>query len=308
MQLLLHELAALYRAHVSGCPPEITPTPVQYQTFAAHEHSEMTDASFERELRYWSHQLKGVAAVALPSDRPRPDVTDPERATYLFQVPKATSTKLFELARRCRVTPFMALLGVHSALLARLAKTTDVVVPTLMAGRDRTEWEHTVGFFLNAVLIRLDFSGNPSFEGVLNMVRESCLEAYEHRNVPIVRVLEEVPDVELFLADEQYALMPFQLLDYPRGLMVRSFGEHCMAAEIPRESDRSVRLGLSLPLDGLVSFRREGEILCCSLIYSPERFDPASIRALAYGYINMALAVTAAPGRPIGAVQSVSEP
>ena len=86
----------------------------------------------------------------------------------------------------------MILLAALKLLLARLSGENDIVIGSTVAGRNRPELDGLVGFFINALALRSDLSGNPRFVELLRRVREVCLEAYTHQDTPFELVVEEL--------------------------------------------------------------------------------------------------------------------
>ncbi len=66
----------------------------------------------------------------------------------------------------------MTLFATFNILLSRMTGQEDIIVGSTIAGRNRAETEGLVGFFINALPLRTDLSGDPSFSTLLERVRE----------------------------------------------------------------------------------------------------------------------------------------
>ena len=87
---------------------------------------------------------------------------------------------------------FMVLLAGFDVLLGRYSGQQDIVVGSPIANRNRAEIEPLIGFFVNTLALRTDVSGNPSFRELLGRVREVCLGAYGHQDLPFEKLVEEL--------------------------------------------------------------------------------------------------------------------
>ncbi|HSF42284.1 MAG TPA: condensation domain-containing protein, partial [Thermoanaerobaculia bacterium] len=196
--LTIHHIAAdgwslglLFRELGDGS--ELPPLAVQYADYALWQRGFLTGEVLESRIAWWREALAGAPEVLdLPADRPRP-ATPSWRGTALpFTLPAPVVTSLRETARRRDATLFMALLAGFSALLSRVSDQQDVVVGTVAANRDRAELEGLIGFFVNALplRLRLRLDGGPGLSTLLDRGREAALGAFAHGDVPFERLVE----------------------------------------------------------------------------------------------------------------------
>ncbi|HEX8191019.1 MAG TPA: amino acid adenylation domain-containing protein [Pyrinomonadaceae bacterium] len=193
MGVLIRETAALYEAFAGGAPSPLEEPAIQYADFAAWQRGWLRGDALARQLDYWKKRLAGAPpTLELPAKGARPPARSYEGATETLLLPKGLSDRVNELGRREGVTPFMLLLGAFQALLCRYTGQTDVVVGTSIANRTRAEVEGLIGFFVNALVMRTDVSGDPTFRELLGRVRETALGAYAHQDLPFEMLVEEL--------------------------------------------------------------------------------------------------------------------
>src|SRR5690606_3291385 len=195
--VLTRELGTLYRAFASGEPSPLAELPIQYADFAVWQRSWLQGRTLEgsvlqRQLDYWTRQLDGLATLQLPTDRPRPPVQTYNGDAVALSLPTELARALGRLARQESASLFMMLLAAFKVLLARYAAQDDIVVGSPIAGRNRAEIEHLIGFFLNSLVLRTDLSGEPSFRELLARVRNVTLDAYAHQDVPFEKLVEHI--------------------------------------------------------------------------------------------------------------------
>ena len=196
LAVFYRELAALYESPGAGREPALPELPVQYADFAVWQQQSLHEGRFQTQMEYWMRQLgSGLRPLDLPADRQRPVALSYRGAKVTQRLSHGLAAALKQLARSEHVTLFMVLLAALKVLLARLGGQNDIVVGSTIAGRNRPELEGLIGFFINALALRTDLSGDPRFVELLTRVREVCLDAYTHQDLPFERVVEELnPD------------------------------------------------------------------------------------------------------------------
>src|SRR6185295_15332330 len=224
--------------------------------------------------------------LALPTDRPRPALQTFDGASSPVRFAPELTSELKRLAERERVTPFMVLLAALQTLLARYAGETDVAVGSPIAGRNRSEIESMIGFFVNTLVLRSDLSGDPTFRDLLARVREVCLGAYAHQDLPFEKLVAELrPERDktrpaLFQVMFTLQNVPFPALALPGGI-----------ALVPESFETgTVKFDLTLTM-GEIDGRFEG-----SWGYNTLLFERATIEELGESFRRLVEAAVSAPG------------
>ncbi|HEU4595678.1 MAG TPA: amino acid adenylation domain-containing protein [Pyrinomonadaceae bacterium] len=270
--IFIREMSALYSAFTSGADSPLEELPIQYADYAAWQRQHLSGENLERQLAYWRQQLGGAPALLeLPTDRPRPPVQTYRGATHSFVLPSELTSALKELSRGEGCTLFMTLLAGWQALLSRYSNQREVVVGTPIANRTRAEVEGLIGFFVNTLALRTDFSGDPTFRELLARVREVTLGAYAHQEVPFERLVEELQP-ERSLSHQPLFQVMFVLQNAPQerlelsGLELGAWGGGAG--------------GAVAKFDLLLSVTEAGGRLAATLEYSTDLFDAETVERL----------------------------
>ncbi|MFI7409572.1 amino acid adenylation domain-containing protein [Streptomyces sp. NPDC049627] len=196
VEVLLRDLATAYTARREGRVPERAPLPAQFADHARWER-ELLQGEQAREslagdqLDYWKNTLAGIdAELALPADRPRPQVASHRTGAVPLSLDADLHARLADLAESAGATPFTVLHAALVALLARLGAGDDITVGTLIPRRDDPALEGVVGPFAGPLALRGDASGDPTFTDLLARARETYQEAAAHRDVPFERLVD----------------------------------------------------------------------------------------------------------------------
>ncbi len=193
VEVLVHEMSALYAAFASGEPSPLSELPLQYADYAAWQREWMQEGTeLATEIAYWRRQLQGIQVLELPRDNPPQPVKDFHGATKPFTLSEDLSSGIRRLSQREGASLFMTLLAAFIALLYRYSGQEDILVGTNVANRKSVETERLIGFFVNQLILRASLSPELSFKQVLGRVRATALEAYAHQHLPFDRLVEEL--------------------------------------------------------------------------------------------------------------------
>jgi len=190
--IMVNEVVELYKAFIEEKPVALPTLGIQYADYAIWQRNYLTGELLNHKLNYWEKKLNGVAPLQLPTDFTRPPLQSTKGTTAVFKLDQQLSTRLKELSQQQEATLFMTLLAAFKVLLYRYSGQQDICVGTSIAGRQQQETEDLIGFFVNILALRTQVDPVSSFNGLLEKVKQTTLEAYEHQEVPFEKVVDAV--------------------------------------------------------------------------------------------------------------------
>jgi hypothetical protein len=150
----------------------------------------------ERLWSFWREQLAGEPPrLDLPGDLPRRQARRHRGASETVALDGELAMAIGRLARSHRTTPFVVLLSVFQALLARYTGQDDIAVSSIAYGRPVPRFRRTFGNLMNQIVLRADLSGGPSFTDVVHRMRETVRAALAHQTYPFPLLVERLAPV-----------------------------------------------------------------------------------------------------------------
>ncbi|NEN94395.1 MAG: amino acid adenylation domain-containing protein [Moorea sp. SIO3I7] len=292
------ELSELYTAFCQSEPLPLAPLPIQYADFAYWQHQWLQGQVLETLLDYWRNQLADSPPLLdLPTDYPRPAKQVFRGSTIEFDLDAHLTQKLQLLSQQSGTTLFISLLSAFSILLCRYSNSTDIVVGSPIANRNRQEIEPLIGFFVNTLVLRNNLEGNPSFLELLQRTRQVALNAYAHQDLPFEKLVEELnPDRNLSyhpLVQVMFVLqnsIPSHALSFP-GVTVS-----------PRRVERT-----TAKFDLILSMREASQGLQGVWEYNSDLFTSNTIQRLHHHFQTLLKGIVANPDQLISELPLLTE-
>lgn len=178
--VLLEELWALYRVFISGRVPSFSKLRAQflyYQAWQERAHRVWMSEHHESWRRYlegavgiqWS-RVGGVSERGQGADSANVSCAS-------ISLSPSVSSAVKDLATRTNTQLSVVMLATYVALVSGLCGQTNFVIATNTTGRDRLEFQYTLGFFAHPIFLRIELTGNESFIGLLDTVRREYYRA-----------------------------------------------------------------------------------------------------------------------------------
>ncbi|ASS75346.1 hypothetical protein CIG75_10315 [Tumebacillus algifaecis] len=212
--VFLKEFAELYGVLSTGRPSQLAELQIQYADYAAWQRQRLAGSMFDEQVSYWKRQLADLPALQVPTDRPRPPVLTHNGAQERFTLNNELTETLQTLSNRIGASLFMTLLAAFQVILSRYTGQEDFAVGTPIAGRTSKETEALIGFFVGTLVMRADLTDNPTFEELIERVKKTALQAYDHQDVPFDQLVNEL-QVERDMSRSPLVQVMFTLQNAP---------------------------------------------------------------------------------------------
>ncbi|MFF7244752.1 amino acid adenylation domain-containing protein [Embleya sp. NPDC008237] len=288
--VLARDLAAFYRraAGPDGTRTATAPA-VQYADIAAWAHGRPPD---EAGTKFWRARLTPPPLPPdLPADGPRTPAPDERGGRCTRRLSPEIPPRIRDFAAQCGVTAFTVVLTAFAELLRRHTGSTDLPIGTLVMDRTDPHAAELIGNFGNTVVLRADLSDHTrklTFRQATARLGDVCTDAFEHRNVPFDRVLDEVRP------PRRPGRPP--LFDVMFGLLTRDLGD----LDLPGldTSWRHVHNGTTQFDLALEGFLRDEDLLV-EATYRTPLFEPDTIERLLAHLETLLTAALARPDTPL---------
>src|SRR5579859_2971774 len=295
MGVLVKEFVILYAAGVSGQEAALPALPVQYADYALWQRAWLQGETLDRPLGYWRSQLADLPTLQLPTDHPRPALQTPHGASLSCSLSQDLVQSLQALSQAQGSTLFMTLLAAFQVLLSRYSGQTDIPVGSPIFNRTHSELEGLIGFFVNTLVMRSRWSGDVRFVDLLDQVREMCLAAYAHQDLPFEKLVAELQPVRDMSRSPLFQVM-FVLQNTPQSILHLP---ELLVEEFQVES-------ATAKFDLTLSITETPQGLSAQFEYNTDLFDAATITRMAEHFKTLLEGIVADPQQRLSELPMLS--
>ncbi|MEM1254712.1 MAG: amino acid adenylation domain-containing protein [Cyanobacteria bacterium P01_H01_bin.21] len=296
--VLVKEMVLLYQAFSQVKPNPLPPLPIQYADFTLWQRQNLQGDYLQKLINYWQQQFKTPPPVLqLPTDRPRPSVQSFRGARQGFVVSVELLDKLKRVGQAADTTLFITLLAAFKALLFKYTGQTDITVGSPIANRNQAAIEGLIGLFMNTLALRTQLDASLRFQDLLVRVRETALGAYSHQDLPFEKLVDT-----LSLPRELSHTPLFQTMLILQNAPGSSLQLPDLTFDLWELTHSTSKFDLIL-----IASEEEGTLLC-SIEYSTDLFDDATIERMMEHFQTLLTSITNNPQACLYELTLLKEP
>ena len=296
MSVLVQDLGRFYEAELSGRSAVLPELPVQYADYAVWQRQRLAAGLLDEQLEYWKKKLAGLPTLELPTDHARSAASSLRGARTKVEIGPELTASINSASREESLTVHMLLLAALATLLGRYSRQNDLAIGTPVANRMDGQTDHLIGFFVNMLVLRTKLSGHLTVRELLQQIRSTALEAYDHQELPFDRLVEELQPErqgsQTPLASAAFVLQNIHLPELSAGgLQLRAETRHTTTAKF--------QLLLDLK-------EKDGKI-AGTLEYATDLFESATAECLARLYKRVLEQIADSPSRRLDEIHLLTQ-
>lgn len=193
LNVIQRELIMYYQLYTSGQEILLPPQHLQYADYTLWQREQVKSKPYQDQLKYWEAQLKDLSTpVSLPYDKQCPSSPSYHGKRHYFSIDSILVSRLKKIAINSKSTLYAILLTSLSILLFRYTRKSDLVIGCPIANRNNTQYENIIGFFVNALAIRVHVEETLLLQELINEVTKTLLRAYENQDIPFEVIVQTI--------------------------------------------------------------------------------------------------------------------
>ena len=193
MDLLAQEVLAYYEHYQNGAALSLPDLRIHYKDYAAWQQQQLESQVNQTQQTYWLEQLSGdLRVLDLPSQKNRPKIKTYNGLTLRTFLNEEDTQLISDFGQQQGGSLFITLLSLWNVLFHRYTGQKDIIIGTPVAGREHSDLERQIGFYVNTIALRNQINPASTFLDFYHQTKASTLEAYDHQGYPFDLLVEEL--------------------------------------------------------------------------------------------------------------------
>ncbi|MFK7784941.1 MAG: amino acid adenylation domain-containing protein [Crocinitomicaceae bacterium] len=298
--IMSRDVLAFYEAFQGDTNAQLSDLKIQYKDYSAWQQSQLKNGDFDDARAFWLNSLSGTLPVfSLPSTKERPRVRTYSGQSLTTFISDTTTEKLRNYSVGKGGSLFMGLLAAWNVLKYHYSGQEDLIIGSVVAGRDHAELEDQIGYYLNTLALRNQVNPQETFDQFFETVVQNTYDAFSHQSYPFDRLVEEL---EITRDESRSAVFDviFALQNTARET------ENYSVSEEDVVQIRSNGTVLE-KFDMTVLFKEIGNYLSFELNYNSDIYDQELMEGLMRHFKSLVDALMSAPDEKMGELDFLGE-
>jgi len=217
--LFLSEFYTIYNNLLSNDAINLSKINIQYSDYSVWFKEYYKKEYLSNQISYWKNKLEGFQTLQIQKDNPK--VSESQSSIYKFEIDSNLFEELKVLSQKNKTTLFVSLLAAFYILLNRYSNQNDIVIGTLINGRNLQQIKNILGFFINMIVLRAKINNQRVCDFLFD-INQLYLEALKNQDLPfemlvdgigINRTQDSSPIFQVLLAYQKFVVPGIEMAD-----------------------------------------------------------------------------------------------
>jgi amino acid adenylation domain-containing protein/non-ribosomal peptide synthase protein (TIGR01720 family) len=193
LRIMVNELNEIYNSLIREDSPQLNEIRFQYRDYSEWQLTNLSDNRFDKQRVFWLDKLSGdLPILTMPTDIKRTKERTFRGAVSSFTLTNDTLEKINFLTSKFNITNFTLILSLLKILLFRYTNQNDIILGTVIAGRNQSELHNLQGFFSNTIVIRDYIDGKKTFSELIPSINKNILTCFDNQEYPFELILNDL--------------------------------------------------------------------------------------------------------------------
>ncbi|MEP6804851.1 MAG: amino acid adenylation domain-containing protein, partial [Flavobacterium sp.] len=192
-EILEREVLSFYESNLMGTAPNLPELRLQYKDYAAWEHKQLGSEMMKVHKKYWVENLSGELPVLnLPTNKTRPRIKSHNGKNLITFISSDKVELLKKIMQSEEGSLYMGFLTVLKILLYKYTNEKDLIVGSVIAGREELDLQDQIGYYVKVLTLRNQLEEQDSFLSFFRRLKDNVLLAYKHQDYPFDELLNDL--------------------------------------------------------------------------------------------------------------------
>ncbi|WP_166922942.1 non-ribosomal peptide synthetase, partial [Flavobacterium poyangense] len=195
LKILFEELIRYYDNLVKGKDISLPSLRIHYKDYLSWKKNDQEQLAKDRKSKeFWLRHLQGELPISnLPADFPHKSMVKSYTGGNVYlELSQELTASIEKLVVQKNATLFSFLLSVLNIAIFRYTRNQDIIIGTVVSGRDMLELEGQIGLYINTIAIRNIFDQDIDFTTLYEQVHLNNLKVFEHQNYSFDLLTDEL--------------------------------------------------------------------------------------------------------------------
>ncbi|CAM5707489.1 Non-ribosomal peptide synthetase OS=Lysinibacillus sphaericus OX=1421 GN=LS41612_16925 PE=3 SV=1 [Lysinibacillus sphaericus] len=172
---------------------ELPDLEIQYKDFAKWQNDFYNSGKVQKQLDYWKNEFKeGVPVLDLYTDYDRPEFISYEGGKIHYSFERDINQGILAFTKKHGITPYMFIMAALNIMLWKYTNQKDIVIGTVISGRNHAKLESIVGMFVNTLAIKSELDEDIPLEEFLQYTKNKLVKSYDNQDCQFELLVEEL--------------------------------------------------------------------------------------------------------------------